>query len=147
MDFPDYPRVTSTADAALTKALQCLLTEQKAYAGRLTGTLNTATLAAMNAWQQAHGLPVRAIWNRRAWMSLFATGPQPVLKYGSTGPSVRDLQRTLNAATTGTDLPVNGIFGPRTDLALRGWQIDVDRNPSGVANPGIWAALASGLRA
>jgi hypothetical protein len=147
VDFPDYPRVTPTAEPALTKAMQCLLTEQKAYAGRLTGTLNTATLAAMNAWQQAHGLPVRGNWSRRAWMSLLATGPQPVLKYGSTGPSVRDLQRALNAATPGTDLPVNGIFGPRTDLALRGWQIDVDRNPEGVANPGIWAALASGLRA
>ena len=80
-------------------------------------------------------------------MSLLATGPQPVLKYGSTGPSVRDLQRALNAATPGTDLPVNGIFGPRTDLALRGWQIDVGRDPEGVANPGIWAALAGGLRA
>ena len=147
VDFPDYPRVTATADAAVIKAMQCLLTEQKAYAGRLTGTLNTATLAAMGAWQKAHGLPVRANWSRRSWMSLLATGPQPVLKLGSTGPSVRDLQRTLNAATSGTDLPVNGIFGPRTDTALRGWQIDVDRNPSGVATPGLWAALASGLRA
>ena len=80
-------------------------------------------------------------------MSLVATGQQPVLKYGSTGPSVRDLQRTLNAASAGTDLPVNGIFGPRTDIALRAWQIETDRSPEGVANPGTWAALASGLRA
>ncbi len=34
-------------------------------------------------------------------MTLLAAGPQPILKLGSTGPSVRDLQRTLNAATAG----------------------------------------------
>jgi peptidoglycan hydrolase-like protein with peptidoglycan-binding domain len=147
VDFPDYPRVTATADPTLIKAMQCLLKEQKAYAGRLTGTLNTATLAAISAWQKAHGLHVGPSWSRRAWMSLLATGQQPVLKFGSTGPSVRDLQRTLNAATMGTDLPVNGLFGPRTDLALRAWQIALNRNPSGVATPSLWAALASGLRA
>ena len=28
----------------------------------------------MNAWQQAHDLPVRPFWSRRAWMTLLATG-------------------------------------------------------------------------
>ncbi len=146
VDLPDYPRVTATSDPALAKAMQCLLTEQKAYAGRLTGTLDAATLAAMSAWQTAHGLHARTYWSRRAWMSLLATGRQPTLKVGSTGPAVRDLQRTLNAAVPGTDLPVNGIFGPRTDIALRGWQIAVHRTSYGVANADTWATLASGLR-
>jgi peptidoglycan hydrolase-like protein with peptidoglycan-binding domain len=69
-----------------------------------------------------------------------------VLKFGSTGPAVRDLQRSLNAATRGTDLPVTGIFASRTDAALRTWQKGVSRTVSGVANPGTWTALASGLR-
>jgi len=100
----------------------------------------------MNAWQQAHGLRVVPYWTRRAWMTLLATGQQPVLKFGSTGPAVRDLQRSLNAATRGTDLPVTGIFASRTDAALRTWQKGVSRTVSGVANPGTWTALASGLR-
>jgi hypothetical protein len=54
VDLPDYPRARTGADPAVVKALQCLLTEQKAYDGRLTGTLNPATLAAMSAWQQGH---------------------------------------------------------------------------------------------
>jgi peptidoglycan hydrolase-like protein with peptidoglycan-binding domain len=41
---------------------------------------------------------------------------------------------------------VNGIFGPRTDTALRAWQTDVGRIPTGVATTSLWAALASGLR-
>jgi hypothetical protein len=146
VDFADYPRVTDASDPVLVKALQCLLTEQKAYSGRLSGKLRAGTLASMNAWQQAHGLRVVPYWTRRAWMTLLATGQQPVLKFGSTGPAVRDLQRSLNAATRGTDLPVTGIFASRTDAALRTWQKGVSRTVSGVANPGTWTALASGLR-
>ena len=145
MDFADYPRVTDASDPALVKALQCLLTEQKAYAGRLTGRLGPATLTSMNVWQKAHDLRVLPSWNRRAWMTLLATGRQPVLKFGSTGRAVRDLQRTLNAATSGTDLPVTGIFAAPHQ---RGAAHLADRpsrsRASGVANPGTWAALAAG---
>jgi hypothetical protein len=146
VNLPDYPRVGSTADRGLITALQCLLTEQKAYHGKLNGRWTTATLTAANAWQTAHGLPARPSWNRRSWMSLLATGTQPVAKFGSTGPAVRDLQRTLNAASPGLGLPESGIFGVRTDAALRTWQSAVGRRSLGVANPGTWAALASGLR-
>jgi hypothetical protein len=146
VDFADYPRVTTASDPVLVKALQCLLTEQKAYGGRLNGKLGSGTVAAMNAWQKAHDLRVLPSWNRRAWMTLLATGQQPVLKFGSTGSSVRDLQRALNAATPGTDLPVTGIFASLTNSALRRWQGAVSLRVSGVANPGTWTALAGGRR-
>jgi peptidoglycan hydrolase-like protein with peptidoglycan-binding domain len=146
VDFTDYPRTGATSDPVLVKALQCLLTEQKAYDGNLNGRFTQATLDAANAWQTAHGLPVRKSWTRRSWMSLLVAGTQPVVKLGSTGPSVRDLQRALDAAARGTDLAVNGIFNTRTDAALRSWQRDVGRAPLGVANPSTWSAMASGLR-
>jgi peptidoglycan hydrolase-like protein with peptidoglycan-binding domain len=69
-----------------------------------------------------------------------------VVKFGSIGRAVRRLQRTLNAATPGTDLRVTGVFAEKTDQALRGWQIAAGRRSSGVANAGTWAALASGTR-
>jgi hypothetical protein len=146
VDLPDYPRAQPGADPTLVKALQCLLSEQQAYAGKLTGRYNSRTVAAAQAWQQAHGLPVRPYWNRRAWMTLFMAGPRPVLKYGSTGPAVRRLQRTLNAATHGTNLPVTGVFAQMTDAALRGWQISTQRKALGVVNPSTWDALAAGTR-
>jgi peptidoglycan hydrolase-like protein with peptidoglycan-binding domain len=146
VDFADYPRTGATSDPALVTAVQCLLTEQKAYAGKLNGRWTPATLAAANAWQTAHGLPARPSWNRRSWMSLLATGTQPVVKFGSTGPAVRALQRTLDAASPGLGVPVTGIFNVRTDSALRTWQSAVGRPSLGVANPATWAALASGLR-
>jgi len=146
VDFPDYPRVRAGSDPVLVKALQCLLTEQKVYAGKLNGQYTPATAAAADDWKTAHGLPAKPSFNRRAWMSLAVAGAQPVLKLGSTGPAVRHLQRALNAATPGTDLPVTGVFTQKTDVALRGWQIDIERTASGVANPTTWAALAAGTR-
>jgi hypothetical protein len=147
VDLPDYPRAGADGDPVLVKALQCLLSERKAYAGKVNGVFNEKTLAAVQAWQKAHALPVRSYFTRRCWMSLLVAGPQPVLKFGSTGPAVRRLQRALDAATPGTGLAITGIFGGRTDRALRGWQIATRRTASGVANLGTWAALAAGTRA
>ncbi|MDX6357562.1 MAG: hypothetical protein QOH37_616, partial [Nocardioidaceae bacterium] len=68
VDLPDYPVVAKGSDPVLVKALQCLLTEQKAYAGRLSGVVNTRTLAAVQAWQESHGSAVRSSFNRHGWM-------------------------------------------------------------------------------
>jgi peptidoglycan hydrolase-like protein with peptidoglycan-binding domain len=146
VDLSDYPRVKAGSDPLLVKALQCLLTEQKVYAGKVNGTFNEKTLTAVRTWQQTHALPVRTSFGRRNWMSLLVTGPQPVLKFGSTGPSVRHVQRALNAATSGTDLAITGLFTEKTDTALRAWQIATKRTASGIVNPGTWAALAAGSR-
>ena len=79
-------------------------------------------------------------------MTLLASGPQPVLKRGSTGSAVRRVQRALNAATSGTGLSVTGIFSERTDRTLRAWQKTTGIAREGVANPKTWAALAAGER-
>jgi hypothetical protein len=147
VDLPNYRRVQAGSDPGLVKALQCLLSEQKAYAGKLTGRYNAATVKATQAWQQSHGLGVGDSWSRRAWMTLFAVGPQPVVKFGSTGAAVRRIQRELNAATPGTNLPITGVFAQLTDSALRGWQIANGRKALGVVNPSTWKALAAGTRA
>jgi hypothetical protein len=146
VDLPDYPRIQTGADPVAVKALQCLLTEQKVYAGRINGVFNDRTMTAVQAWLRSHDLRVRDYFSRRAWMTLLVDGPQPVLKFGSTGPAVRRLQRVLNAATPGTGLAVTGIFTSPTDVALRRWQVATRQPAGGVANPNTWAALAAGRR-
>jgi len=146
VDLGDYPAVKAGSDPLLVKALQCLLSEQKVYGGKVNGVYNARTLAAVQSWQKAHGLAVRASFNRRGWMSLLVVGPQPVLKFGSTGSGVRRVQRVLNAANPGADLSVTGVFGAKTDAALRSWQRATERTVAGVVNPGTWAAFAAGTR-
>jgi hypothetical protein len=146
VDLTDYPRVNASSPGPTIKALQCLLSEQKTYDGRLNGRFTPATTAAVNTWQTAHGFAARPFWNRRNWMSLLVAGTQPIIKVGSTGSSVRDLQRALDAAMPGTNLAVTGIFTVPTDVALRTWQTRIGVAASGVANRGTWSLLASGTR-
>jgi len=146
VDLADYPRAKAGSDTVLVKALQCLLTEKKVYGGKVNGMFNARTLAAVRAWQDSHGLPVRSSFSRRAWMTLMAAGAEPVLKRGSTGPAVRRVQRTLNAATPGTDLAIGGVFNKSTDQALRAFQRRTGGAAEGVVNPRIWSALTAGTR-
>jgi hypothetical protein len=140
------PTADRASDPVLVKALQCLLTEQGVYAGRLTGTYNRATLAAVNTWQESRGFPVAERWNRANWMSLLIHGDAAVLKFGSAGPEVRRLQRALNAASGKANLPVNGVFGSTTTTALRAWQERVGVEVTGVAAGPTWKGLRTGLR-
>jgi len=64
----------------------------------------------------------------------------PVLRKGNEGPAVSALQFLLNAVY-GADLAEDGIFGPRTETAVRnvqsGYGLDVD----GIVGSHTWTAL------
>jgi hypothetical protein len=135
-----------TPDPVLVKALQCLLQEKGVYAGRLNGRFNLRTLAAVHAWQEAHGFAVADRWSRPNWMSLLVNGRTSVLKFGSAGAEVRRLQRALNAASNRANLPVDGVFGTRTGAALRAWQERAGVETTGIAASPSWRALRAGQR-
>ncbi|MGZ4446854.1 MAG: glycoside hydrolase domain-containing protein [Nocardioides sp.] len=128
------------------KALQCLLTEQGTYAGKVDGVYSKAVLAAVHQWQSAHGFTVSDRWTKSHWMSLLAAGPQPVVKYGSAGPAVRRVQRALDAADPTARVKASGVFDASTTVAVKAWQQKVGVEVNGVLAPESWAALTSGLR-
>jgi hypothetical protein len=143
---PTTPLPPPTAQV---KALQCLLQERGLYTRKLHGRYTARTQAAANAWQSSHGLLVRPAWTRRAWVSLLADGPTPVVKFGSANTAVRRLQRAVNAAAPGKavpPIPVSGVFDAATVQALRAWQAKVGVEVSGVAGSQTWAALLAGQR-
>jgi immune inhibitor A len=64
----------------------------------------------------------------------------PVLKKGSTGPDVARLQLAL--ANLGFDPgPKDGIFGPKTDAAVRAYQAARGLVVDGIVGPKTWAAI------
>jgi len=61
---------------------------------------------------------------------------------GSTGNTVKKLQRDLNARFIGvTPLTVDGSFGPKTDARVRSWQDIVGLQVDGIVGPKTWHSL------
>src|SRR5262245_52893009 len=58
---------------------------------------------------------------------------------GDTGPRVVLLQTLLNAK--GASLAIDGIFGPKTDDAVRAFQDAIPVRQRGQANEDTWPAL------
>ncbi len=138
-----------TSNPKRVQALQCLLQGQGVYSGPIDGQYGQSTVQAVNAFQSARGLPVTSGWSRKAWTVLLSTGPTNVVKFGSAGPDVRRLQRTLKSTTAtaaSKKMRANGVFDARTDAALRAYQERLGITVSGVANTQTWAALQAGRR-
>ena len=151
VNFKDYPRLAPpTADRRpgrrMVTALKCLLREQAVYSGNLKGKYSSKLVAAIRTWKEQRGLKVSDAWSQRNWVTLFASGANPVVKVGSTGSDVRRLQRALNAANDTTRLPVSGVFDGFTDRAVRAYQARNKLEGSGVAGAQTWGALARGVR-
>jgi hypothetical protein len=141
------PTAATVPPAGQVKALQCLLQEQGLYGGRIHGKLGPRVMAAANAWQSKHAMPVKSVWSRRNWVSLLSAGDTPTVKFGSTGPAVRRLQRALSVASTDATakaVRATGVFNWKTDKALRAWQKRVGVEVSGVAAAKTWKAIQAG---
>lgn len=60
--------------------------------------------------------------------------PRPVLKMGSTGPDVVELQKLLQ-------IPADGVFGLKTNDAVRAFQQRLGVNADGIVGPYTWSKL------
>ena len=105
----------------------------------VNGVYGKPTIAAANAWQTAHGFAASQTWSSRHWVTLLSAGPRPVLKTGSAGPAVRNLQRALNAASSSSRIVVTGVWNAPTETALKAWQGRHDLPATGIMAASSWA--------
>jgi peptidoglycan hydrolase-like protein with peptidoglycan-binding domain len=100
------------------------------------------TSAALRRFQQANGLPQTGLMDDATGRRLFgldapAEPPPPAdgpLKTGQRGPQVEELQGKLirlGYMTEEQKATGPGIFGPRTESAVKGFQADVKLPPTG----------------
>lgn len=71
-----------------------------------------------------------------------ASASQSTVKKGSQGASVTYAQCLLNEH--GASLAVDGVFGAKTDAAVRSFQGDKGLDVDGIVGPKTWAALTEG---
>jgi peptidoglycan hydrolase-like protein with peptidoglycan-binding domain len=67
----------------------------------------------------------------------------PLVKRGDDHFPVRSLQDLLRAR--GHSVAVDGIFGPKTDQWVRGFQDAVGTTVDGIVGPITWRAMVSGM--
>jgi peptidoglycan hydrolase-like protein with peptidoglycan-binding domain len=123
------------------------------------GSYGRLTDSVTRRFQFAQGIPVDGLVGpvtRSAYLSagqLIAAGVSPaahspVLAPGDRGPDVRTWQEALNRWIAATHpsaalLSVDGIFGPATEAAVRGFQQAQGVTVDGLVGPETRAALAS----
>lgn len=75
-----------------------------------------------------------------------APHPKPVLKQGSAGPDVKELQGWLNLMPPYfRDLITDGIYGPKTAAKVKEFQALMQIAPDAVVGPITWGKINTGL--
>jgi peptidoglycan hydrolase-like protein with peptidoglycan-binding domain len=142
-----WPVVRQGANAHPVRTLQDLLRA----AGKtvaVDGIFGPATDAAVRAVQRERHLVVDGIVGADTWSALVVT-----VRRGSEGDAVRGVQEEFQFRNLSGDpsqgLAVDGIFGAKTEQAVRGFQeaLHVDHSSvtvDGIVGPVTWNALVSG---
>ena len=141
-----FPIVRQGDQAHPVKTVQYLLRQHGRSEVAVDGIFGPITAAAVRAFQQARGLTVDGIVGNQTWPALIVT-----VRQGSQGEAVRGVQSQFQARNLSGDpskgLQVDGIFGPKTDAAVRGFQQAAGLAVDGIVGPNTWNALVNGVLA
>jgi peptidoglycan hydrolase-like protein with peptidoglycan-binding domain len=130
------------------RTLQHLL-RARGHTVAVDGDFGPLTEGAVRAFQQEKHLAVDGVVGPITWSALVVT-----VRQGSEGDAVRGVQEEFQFRNLSGDpskgLAIDGIFGPRTDAAVRGFQQALHADiPSvtvdGIVGPVTWQALVSGM--
>lgn len=115
---------------------------------KIDGFFGPNTEAGVKKFQGDKKLPVTGIVNEATWRVMV----NATYRFGSRalylrspfirGDDVRQLQMWLNSIGFRTE-PIDGIFGPSTDKAVREFQENVDLTCDGIVGPSTLAALTN----
>lgn len=125
MPNPGQPTISAGASGDAVRRLQRALRRTPDLGLVADGIFGPQTDQAVRDFQQGAGLVADGIVGPLTWAALPAGGPMPVLRFGSTGAVVTDLQSVLaNGASTGwpSPGPADGDFGPLTRASVEGFQ-------------------------
>lgn len=108
------------------------------------GIFGVKTDAAVRTFQRSKNLAVDGLVGLHTWSALLVQVSQ-----GSTGDAVRGVQEEFQYRNLSGDpsqgVQVDGVFGPKTDAAVRGFQQALGLVVDGIVGPLTWRAFISGM--
>ncbi len=145
-----WPLVRTGDHGHPVRTLQDLL-KARGYPVGGDGIFGPLTEDVVRRFQRAKGLDVDGVVGPLTWAALAV-----IVHLGSAGDAVRGVQEELRfrdlSGQPGAALEVDGVFGPKTDAAVRGFQRALHADVpavvvDGVVGPVTWQALVSGMLA
>ncbi|MBM0201838.1 peptidoglycan-binding protein [Micromonospora sp. STR1s_5] len=133
------PTLRKGAKGSAVRRLQGALNGHGA-ALKVDGDFGARTYAALRSFQSRTKIGVDGVCGPQTWGKLLAG--QTTVRRGSKGTAVRVAQGLLVAA--GWNIPIDGDFGPKTDVATRAFQKAKKLTVDGVIGPKTWARLDNG---
>jgi peptidoglycan hydrolase-like protein with peptidoglycan-binding domain len=142
----NWPLQKNGSTGAPVRSLQYLL---RAHGSSINvdGIFGSQTQSAVEAFQRARHLTVDGVAGNQTWTAVIIT-----VRRGSTGDAVRAVQDQAQFRNLSGDpskgLAVDGIFGPKTEAFVRGFQQALHADDPSVAVDGIvgpvtWNALVN----
>jgi peptidoglycan hydrolase-like protein with peptidoglycan-binding domain len=121
------------------------------YTPRLNvdGSFGPLTQAGVEWFQKAHKLPITGTVTPETWGKLRGqplpaeSTDMPLLKRGSNGNFVIEVQRHINAAGHTPLLALDGSFGPLTEAGVRWFQARFGVTVTGTVNQATWKMMRS----
>src|SRR5215217_9678387 len=111
--------------------------------GGVDGEFGSNTEAAVKAFQSDRGIGVDGIVGEITWLNIDeADMSNPTIRKGSTGNPVRRALKRLSLGGFDTG-GVDGIFGAKTESAVKHFQKDRGLARDGIVVPKTWAAIDS----
>jgi peptidoglycan hydrolase-like protein with peptidoglycan-binding domain len=129
-----WPAVRQTAYGNRVRTIQYLL-NQRGFRAPIDSYFGPSTTYAVKAFQRSRGLYPDGIVGNATWPRLIVT-----VRRGSRGYAVAAVQSYLDRGYH-YRLTVDGVFGRRTDQAVRWFQFRYRLRPDGIVGLGTWNAL------
>ena len=137
----DWPLVKKGDSAFPVRSLQQLLRARNRPVA-VDGIFGPLTEAAVKQFQQSAGLSADGKVGKLTWPKLIVQ-----VRKGDSGDAVRGVQEVIQFHDQSDNPPnhVDGIFGPKTDRWVRGFQTAVGTASDGIVGPITWRAMVSGM--
>lgn len=143
MSNPGQPMIQRGAQGDVVRRAQRALRRVPDHSVAVDGIFGADTEEGVKNFQDGAGLDVDGIVGDNTWEALPNGGPMPVLKVGSSGGAVTDLQEVLRNGSVEGDWPSpgdpDGDFGSATEESVEGFQKWGGADVDGIVGDETWS--------